>query len=115
LTEWQHEGFSMFQEMMASVEDDFVQFVMKLEIVTDEAAARQQQRLQYFAPDNPVQGSSSFAAIQQDPAIAAAAQGISPQVSETMAMQPVHVEKTPGRNDPCFCGSGKKYKLCHGK
>jgi preprotein translocase subunit SecA len=31
------------------------------------------------------------------------------------AQQPVRVEKTPGRNEPCFCGSGKKYKLCHGR
>ena len=28
---------------------------------------------------------------------------------------PVHVEKKVGRNDPCPCGSGKKYKHCHGK
>ena len=28
---------------------------------------------------------------------------------------PVHVEKQVGRNDPCPCGSGKKYKNCHGK
>jgi hypothetical protein len=27
--------------------------------------------------------------------------------------KPVHVQKEPGRNDPCFCGSGKKYKKCH--
>ena len=30
-------------------------------------------------------------------------------------MMPVKVDKTPGRNEPCFCGSGKKYKLCHGR
>ncbi len=29
--------------------------------------------------------------------------------------QPVHVESKVGRNDPCPCGSGKKYKNCHGK
>ncbi len=29
------------------------------------------------------------------------------------APQPVHSAKTPGRNDPCWCGSGKKYKHCH--
>jgi hypothetical protein len=28
--------------------------------------------------------------------------------------RPVSVEKTPGRNDPCWCGSGKKFKKCHG-
>jgi len=27
----------------------------------------------------------------------------------------VKVDKVPGRNEPCFCGSGKKYKLCHGR
>jgi uncharacterized protein YecA (UPF0149 family) len=31
-----------------------------------------------------------------------------------VAQQPVRVEKVPGRNDPCWCGSGKKYKKCHG-
>jgi preprotein translocase subunit SecA len=31
------------------------------------------------------------------------------------SMQPVRVEKTPGRNEPCWCGSGKKFKLCHGR
>jgi preprotein translocase subunit SecA len=30
-------------------------------------------------------------------------------------MMPVKVDKTPGRNEPCFCGSGKKFKLCHGR
>ena len=29
--------------------------------------------------------------------------------------QPVHIEKKIGRNDPCPCGSGKKYKNCHGR
>ena len=29
--------------------------------------------------------------------------------------EPIRVEKMPGRNEPCFCGSGKKYKHCHGK
>ncbi len=30
-------------------------------------------------------------------------------------VEPVHVDKVPGRNDPCPCGSGKKYKKCCGK
>jgi hypothetical protein len=31
------------------------------------------------------------------------------------AATPIRVQKTPGRNDPCWCGSGKKYKHCHMK
>ncbi|MCK9304604.1 MAG: SEC-C domain-containing protein, partial [Bacteroidales bacterium] len=33
---------------------------------------------------------------------------------EQKSQAPVHVEKKVGRNDPCPCGSGKKYKNCHG-
>ena len=35
--------------------------------------------------------------------------------SEPKTQAPIHVEKKVGRNDPCPCGSGKKYKNCHGK
>ncbi|MBQ1831746.1 MAG: SEC-C domain-containing protein, partial [Bacteroidales bacterium] len=35
--------------------------------------------------------------------------------SEPKTNAPIHVEKKVGRNDPCPCGSGKKYKNCHGK
>jgi preprotein translocase subunit SecA len=35
--------------------------------------------------------------------------------SEPKHVQPVRVEKRVGRNDPCPCGSGKKFKACHGK
>ena len=35
--------------------------------------------------------------------------------AEKQKPMPVHVEKKVGRNDPCPCGSGKKYKNCHGK
>ena len=34
---------------------------------------------------------------------------------ETGPKQPAHAENEPGRNDPCPCGSGKKYKKCHGR
>jgi len=35
--------------------------------------------------------------------------------AEPEQQRPVRVDKTPGRNDPCHCGSGKKYKFCHGR
>jgi hypothetical protein len=42
---------------------------------------------------------------------AAAVDVFDPEVT----LEPVRVEKTPGRNEPCYCGSGKKFKLCHGR
>jgi preprotein translocase subunit SecA len=38
-----------------------------------------------------------------------------PQGPPRQPVQPVRVEKKVGRNDPCPCGSGKKFKQCHGK
>jgi preprotein translocase subunit SecA len=35
--------------------------------------------------------------------------------AEDVVQVPVRREKTPGRNEPCYCGSGKKFKLCHGR
>ncbi|NTW50865.1 MAG: preprotein translocase subunit SecA, partial [Chlorobiales bacterium] len=37
------------------------------------------------------------------------------QDDEAQKRQPIRVDKAPGRNDPCPCGSGKKYKQCHGR
>ena len=42
-------------------------------------------------------------------------EGAKQDTRQRQVTQPIHVEKTVGRNDPCPCGSGKKYKQCHGK
>jgi hypothetical protein len=84
--------------------------------------------LQYSAPDESASGAAAMRATAAsmaaedrigdldsafDGAIDAeiGAGHADPDVVQT----PVRVDKTPGRNEPCFCGSGKKYKLCHGR
>lgn len=37
------------------------------------------------------------------------------EVDKTKVTKPIIVDNRPGRNDPCPCGSGKKFKYCHGK
>jgi preprotein translocase subunit SecA len=109
----------MFEAMMGQIEDDFVQYVFHLQVVVDDQPQTQMRNVQYSAPSDPVQGSSSISA-----AMAAAGPefddggggGDAEYIADDQpAQQPVRVEKTPGRNEPCFCGSGKKYKLCHGR
>ena len=116
LTEWQREGFEMFGVMMESIKSDFVRFVMKLNVVSEDER-RKQQRLSYSAPDNPVQGSSAYNSFGMDPSLAAAQNGSINQgmPNQEVVQKPVHVEDVPGRNELCFCGSGKKYKHCHGR
>jgi preprotein translocase subunit SecA len=115
LAEWQREGFDMFEAMMESIKDDFVRYIYRLEVVADDAPSRPAGKLTYSAPEDPVGGSSSFSAAAAATPIEELG-GEAPQVVEEAGPQrPVSVEKTPGRNEPCYCGSGKKYKQCHGR
>jgi preprotein translocase subunit SecA len=121
LAEWQREGYDMFEAMMGQIQDNFVSYVFHLEVVADDAPARPAQNLKYSAPDENVQGASALrstaasmppeeqAALHDGGGTTALAQ------AEPEDMRPVRVEKTPGRNEPCYCGSGKKFKLCHGR
>ncbi|MGZ5474820.1 MAG: preprotein translocase subunit SecA, partial [Thermoanaerobaculia bacterium] len=121
LAEWQREGYDMFEAMMGQIQDNFVSYVFHLEVVADDAPARPAHDLKYSAPDENVQGANALrstaaamppeelADLRNAPGNTAVAQ------AEPDDMKPVRVEKTPGRNEPCYCGSGKKYKLCHGR
>jgi len=111
LVEWQRDGFEMFEAMMASIDDEFVRYIMHLQLVeqpTPQAPAA--TNVQYSAPDGPVQGAKGIAAAASGSPVAPG--GV--DVAESFNT-PITVEKEPGRNDPCPCGSGKKYKQCHGR
>jgi preprotein translocase subunit SecA len=112
LAEWQREGFDMFEAMMGSIRDNFVQYVSRLEVVSEEPMPAAPRGLTYSAAEDPVQGSGALAAAAAGfDGEQAALEAFEPEVTQ----QPVRVEKVPGRNDPCWCGSGKKFKACHGR
>ncbi|MEX2255507.1 MAG: preprotein translocase subunit SecA, partial [Acidimicrobiia bacterium] len=117
LAEWQREGYDMFEAMMALIDDDFVRYVSHLEVVTQEEQ-QAPRNLSYSAADDPVEGSAALrdAAAMQPPPEQLMGDDAPQMLGATEAAnEPVSVEKTPGRNEPCSCGSGKKYKLCHGR
>ena len=125
LAEWQREGFDMFEAMIGGVAEDFVRYVFHLQVVAEEQPGQRVRNLRYSAPTDPVQGSGALRAavapvgaepMPVGPAIATAGGAPSaPMRSAPEHQDPVRVEKTPGRNEPCWCGSGKKFKLCHGR
>jgi preprotein translocase subunit SecA len=86
LTEYRREAFEMFQELTQSIRDDFVRYIFRVELVRqDEPARPRPQRVVISHGDD-------------------ANSGAAPQAKS---------DKVP-RNAPCPCGSGKKYKKCHG-
>ncbi|HEX6596236.1 MAG TPA: SEC-C metal-binding domain-containing protein, partial [Acidimicrobiales bacterium] len=124
LVEWQREGFDMFGQMTEAIADDFVRYVMHLDVVVQPAAQPAVQNVQYSAPADPVGGSSAIrpavaevqAAASGGGDDAAAGGGAAVAVDDAPVQQVVKTaEQKLGRNQPCYCGSGKKFKLCHGK
>ncbi len=114
LVAWQREGYDMFGRMIAGLDDDYVKYVMHAEFVADQPDVPDLDRAEYVAAEEPVQDLSQAAV----PQAAVPQAGTGPAAAaEEVTQEPVvkAPEEKLGRNQPCFCGSGKKYKLCHGK
>jgi preprotein translocase subunit SecA len=117
LIEWQREGYEMFGQMMQAVAQDFVKYVMHSHPAVAEQPAAEAVigNVEYTAPSDPSEAPSTMAAAAR---AQAAIEGIeaAPEMIPEVVNTPVvrsDWDKTP-RNAPCPCGSGKKFKLCHG-
>jgi preprotein translocase subunit SecA len=117
LVEWQREGFDMFGQLMESVADEFVKYVMHAQVVVDEDSRPAVSNVQESGPDGASAGAAALARAAAGTTEEAALQAPDPAPQpEPVAQQPVRKsdwDKTP-RNAPCPCGSGKKFKQCHG-
>ena len=115
LTEWRREGFEMFSQMMDGIADEFVRYVMHLDVVVDRAAETRLRNVQYSAPEDPSQATVSerMPASEPDDRPPEAATVAGEQAAPVTVVK--SAEEKIGRNQPCYCGSGKKYKLCHGR
>jgi preprotein translocase subunit SecA len=103
------ESFGLFKEMIDSMNRKIISILMRGQIPMREPEqvkeARPVQRMdmsRYRTQKDEVSSRSAQDPTKQD-------------TRENQRVEPVHVEKKPGRNELCYCGSGKKYKHCHGK
>ncbi len=96
---YKFESFNLFKQMMEQVNKDIVSFLTKANLPEQTSVKQEQhqtqEKLQTGRQD--IGGDSN--------------QGSKPKPK----VQPVRVEQKVGRNEPCPCGSGKKFKQCHGK
>jgi preprotein translocase subunit SecA len=114
----------MFGHLVRAIDDDFVRYAMHAE-VTVEVAPAQIQNLQLSSADESNIGGfgldvgEMFAATAEPPqaVVSVGNDGVQRVEEQELNLQPIvksEQEKT-GRNEPCYCGSGKKFKACHGK
>ena len=120
LTEWQREGFEMFGSMMKGIAQDFVKYVMHAQVVRKEQPQQVVQNVQLSSSEFTSAAGIAAAARAAAPAEAAPATAgtgaPAPQAPASTKPKTVVKDewsKTP-RNAPCPCGSGKKFKMCHG-
>jgi preprotein translocase subunit SecA len=100
LVEYKRESFGLFQDMMERIEDQVVQYLFRVELVERVPERRR------VTPVRATKQEASALAGQRPEAERSPAAG--PPTTVRRSMPKV------GRNDPCPCGSGKKYKKCHG-
>ncbi|MDO8390904.1 MAG: preprotein translocase subunit SecA [Actinomycetota bacterium] len=115
LTEWQREGYEMFGHLMKGIAQDFVKYVMHVQVIRNDAPQQTVQNVQQTSSENrQVDGiaaaARAAAAAGEIPQSAAPA---APAVQKQQTVVKDEWSKTP-RNAPCPCGSGKKFKMCHG-
>ncbi|MBN1447918.1 MAG: preprotein translocase subunit SecA [Bacteroidetes bacterium] len=111
LVEYKKEAFGLFVEMLGMINREVLGMVFRLYPMREEMPRR---------PQGPsvtelVTTHQSSAGMGYQADRSAAPGHEAPQEATGGKRQPIRVEKKPGRNDPCPCGSGKKYKHCHGQ
>ena len=100
LIEWQREGFEMFGALMKGIAQDFVKYVMHVQVINNSA---------------PINSTTSALSNIQQTSDETVNQKSAPKTSgSSQVFGAPDWSKTP-RNSPCPCGSGKKYKMCHGR
>ncbi|GAB1259433.1 preprotein translocase subunit SecA [Aurantivibrio plasticivorans] len=118
--EYKREAFEMFQGMLSAIQHEVIRILARIEPMTqeqvDEMERRQREALEQQKMKLQHEEASALAEPQQAPQ-PQQAPGARPQGShdESQAQPFVREGKKVGRNDPCPCGSGKKFKQCHGK
>ncbi|MEQ8840598.1 MAG: preprotein translocase subunit SecA [Acidimicrobiales bacterium] len=111
-TEWQREGFDMFGMMMKGIAQDFVKYVMHVQVAVETPPGEDQQQLAGVTEEKQDAGAGTKAS--SIPPTGAPAVAKPNEVRSRTPVVKSDLEKV-GRNEPCPCGSGKKYKACHGR
>ena len=117
LSEFKNEAFTLFETMLNSLRQDVTQ---KLSLIRPMTKEEQDAMMQQILAQQRTAQATADAAKVAVPAAAAAAAPVSAEAATAGAARPGFVEAdrstwgNPSRNDPCPCGSGQRYKHCHG-
>ena len=108
---YKFESFKLFEQMLLDINREITSFLSRAQLpMPKEDEVREARQ-----PQAPQKGLRAGRQNDFDRAAAQQRQAIDQSSQQPQKVMPVHVDKKVGRNDPCPCGSGKKYKNCHGR
>jgi preprotein translocase subunit SecA len=99
------ESFNLFKEMIIKTNKEVISFLMKGGLPNEE---NQKPQARFTQEQAPVQKKERLVESRNENVVE------EQNAQQKPKIQPIRVEQKIGRNDPCPCGSGKKYKACHG-
>jgi preprotein translocase subunit SecA len=123
LVAYKNEAFTLFEDLMTTIWTDFARMIFHVQVQPAAPNGGVEPQARSYAPSGSSTGTATSVRYSSGVsigagAIAAAAAG---EQSDEALAEPDHVEQRRvssdeqlGRNDPCWCGSGKKFKRCHG-
>ena len=100
---YKFESFNLFKQMIQKINTDVISFLMRADVPMQDNNQVREQRARAIDRSKLQEQRTDLLAQSHS------------NTQERQVTQPIHVEKKVGRNDPCPCGSGKKYKNCHGR
>ncbi len=126
LVEYKNEAYNAFQSLTATMYDDYLRTLLRLEIAqskpepeTINKDTSMPVKVSYSSPESTLEKSGMAEARASSNATVAATSTVPPKPEQAKPKTYVKDKEDPfanvGRNDPCPCGSGLKYKKCHGR
>ncbi len=107
LQEYATEAFRLFEDMTGTIKLEVAKLLFRVQVQQQQPLERKQIQRNITTNEGDSASASAFTAPNNRPN--------NPQNAAARPTQPIRVEDKVGRNDPCPCGSGKKYKHCHGR
>ena len=114
LLEYKQEAFKLFIGLLREIETETLSLAFKLFPITEEESREIEERQRQAAVKQERLVTQHAEIESSYDIISADGEGELPGMEPDEVQQPVRAEEKPGRNEPCPCGSGKKYKNCHG-
>ena len=106
------ESVKLFDSMVNKINNQTISVLMRGQIPVPDP---EQVQVRQAAPEMPAPPRQQYQETKQDLSDPNQQAAANRDTREPQRTEPIRVQKTPGRNDPCPCGSGKKFKNCHGR